>query len=214
MLLPTMSEKVWPHLTNVYHLHMCVGGISTIPNHGAVQWAFIVAGVYLCFCYLLQGNFSHCHQWHSPRQSLLLHTWLCQSQDLSSTFFPATRPRASDQCLQWQGRKMGKVVHKLCVKYHALWRCKKCGWMYFLFMCFYPLWPSLCFVFRITSKGTLTSLTASSPTPLGQTSKSWMGWMFQWNLARHWPLWAAVAVGRALVYSCWRGFMIPTTAKW
>lgn len=129
MLLPMMSEKFWPHLTNVYRVHMCVGCISTLSWCSTV--GFHCCWGLLCCCYLLQGNFSYCHQWHSPRQSLLLHTWLCQSQDLSSTFFPATRPRASDQCLQWQGRKMGKVVRKLCVKYHALWGCKKCGWMSF-----------------------------------------------------------------------------------
>lgn len=69
-------------------------------------------------------------------------------------------------------------------------------------------------VFRITSKGTSTSLTASSPTPPGPTSRSWTGSTCRWSPARRWPSWAAAAAGRAPACSCWRGSTTPITAEW
>lgn len=56
---------------------------------------------------LFQGDLSHCHQRHRFRQSLILHSRLRQGQDLSGTLLPAAGPRASNQRLQQQGRKMG-----------------------------------------------------------------------------------------------------------
>ncbi|XP_029030793.1 bile salt export pump-like isoform X2 [Betta splendens] len=56
-----------------------------------------------------QDHLSHCYQWHSPGQSLLLHPRLCQGQDLSGALLPAAGPRASHQRVQPPGGKMGKL---------------------------------------------------------------------------------------------------------
>lgn len=76
-----------------------------------------------------------------------------------------------------------------------------------------PSFDNRC-VFRITSKGTSTSLTASSPTPPGPTSRSWTDSTCRWRPARRWPSWAAAAAGRAPACSCWRGSTTPITAEW